>query len=245
VRHGRKWHRPGLHAVVTHRLGAWAQEASGPLRLLAKLVHGLLYLVTRNVYGIELPAKAKVGRRLLIGHQGGIVVAEAAEIGDDVLIRQNVTIGALVSRGPTPVIGNRVEIGAGAVVAGGVEIGDDAVVGPNALVLEDVPAGGRALAPPAKILAPGAEEIPSRRRHRPVPRLDLEGLLTVVREALSDEPVDAVTPLLSSGVVDSLNAVVLIAAVEDAYGVALRPDDLNVDVFDTPADLLRLLEERR
>jgi serine O-acetyltransferase len=242
-RHGRKWHRTGFHAVAVYRLGALKERLEGPARLPVALLHGVLYLVVRNVYGIELPSKTRVGRRLEIGHQGGIVVAEAAVIGDDVTIRQNVTIGALESRGPTPVIGNGVEIGAGAVVVGGVTVGDGALIGPNAVVTDDVPPGGRAVAPPARIFGPGAEARSTAAAAAPRP-LELDALLDVLRGALRDTDLDPETPLLSAGIVDSLNAAVLLTALEEAYGERMRPEDLDVEVFDTPAELLALLRER-
>ena len=73
-------------------------------------------------------------------------------IGDDVVIRQGVTIGLRTTgRRGAPVIGNRVDIGAGAKLLGNIRIGDDAVIGANAVVLCDVPAGALAVGVPAVI----------------------------------------------------------------------------------------------
>jgi serine O-acetyltransferase len=103
--------------------------------------------------GIELPCEARVGRRLRIEHFGGIIVSGDAVIGDDVVIRQGVTIGLKRAheRG-APVIGNRVDIGAGAKLLGAITIGDDAVIGANAVVIKDVPAGALAVGIPARII---------------------------------------------------------------------------------------------
>jgi MFS family permease len=82
-----------------------------------------------------------------------------AQIGDDCVLRQNVTIGQF-NRGRkrtppyAPKIGNGVEVGAGAVVVGGITVGDGTRIGPNAVVMTDIPPGGSAFAGPAKIMQP-------------------------------------------------------------------------------------------
>jgi len=157
----RHWERPGFHALVVFRFGTWAQQQQGALRLLSSVVYRVLYTFVRNIYSVELPRGTKVGRRLWIPHPAGIVISYQAEIGDDCLILQNVTIGLGGHRGArkrppphAPRIGNNVEIGAGAVLMGGINVGDGARIGPNAVVMTDVPAGGTAFAAPAKILKP-------------------------------------------------------------------------------------------
>ena len=152
---GRDPSRPGLHAVLVYRFGFWQRGLPKAARFFLYPVYMLMYWFVRNVYGIELPATARVGRRFRIAHQSGIVVHLFAEIGDDCIIRQNVTMGAAGDdwrRGPT--LGNRVEIGAGAVIIGDVTIGDDVRIGPNAVVMTSVPAGSRVVTTPARIIPP-------------------------------------------------------------------------------------------
>lgn len=154
------WERAGFHALAVYRLGVWANGHKGLSGLLANAFYRLLFGLIRNVYSIELPRDTKIGQRLWIPHPAGIVITGQAEIGDDCLILQNVTIGlgglgGRKRRGPfAPRIGNGVEIGAGAVVIGGITVGDGARIGPNAVVWTDVPAGGTAFATPAKIMKP-------------------------------------------------------------------------------------------
>jgi len=155
------WERPGFHALVVFRFGTWAQQQRGALRMMSGVVYRVLYAFVRNIYSVELPRGTKVGRRLWIPHPAGIVISHRAEIGDDCLILQNVTIGLGGHRGArkrppphAPRIGNDVEIGAGAVLMGGITVGDGARIGPNAVVMTDVPAGGTAYAAPAKVLKP-------------------------------------------------------------------------------------------
>jgi serine O-acetyltransferase len=238
ARHGRKWHRPGFHAVAVYRLGVRAARLPRPLRRAALALHGLLYFVTRNLYGIELPAAATVGRRFLVGHQSGIVIADDAVIGDDCLIRQNVTIGATTGGGGSPVIGDFVEIGAGAVLAGAIRVGDGAVIGPNAVVTTDVAPGAVLLAPPPRVLLGG----PSARADGAAPTADgaptLDRTLDVIVDSLAlPERPDAAAPLISSGIVDSFNVVVLLTALEEAFGIEIPAEEVSADSFDTPEQI--------
>jgi serine O-acetyltransferase len=106
------------------------------------------------MYGIEIPYSAKLGRRVIVEHQGGIVVHGNAEIGDDTIIRQGVTIGNKNLDEPldAPKIGARVNIGAGAKILGKLSIGDDAAVGANAVVVGDVAPGTTVVGIPAREL---------------------------------------------------------------------------------------------
>ncbi len=113
-----------------------------------------LYRYIRNHYGIEVYYSTKIGRRVVFGHQNGIVIHPFAEIGDDCLIRQNVTIGA-AKQGPgreAPKLGAGVRVGCGAVIVGDVTIGEGAIIGPNAVVMTDVPAGATVFAENPRIM---------------------------------------------------------------------------------------------
>ena len=109
------------------------------------------------MYGIELPYSAQIGRRVVIEHQGGIVVHGATTIGDGTIIRQGCTFGirSLDRLDEAPTIGRDVNIGAGAVIIGDVKVGDGASIGANAVVLQDVPPGALAVGIPAKLVASG------------------------------------------------------------------------------------------
>jgi serine acetyltransferase len=78
---------------------------------------------------------------VFLPHPFGIVVSSGVELGEDVVIGHQVTIGNRGGVMSAPKIGHRVYIGAGAKILGPVTIGDDAVVGANAVVTKDVPAG--------------------------------------------------------------------------------------------------------
>lgn len=114
---------------------------------------GVLYRVLVEwVLTVEIPWGTVVGRRLRVFHGAGIVVNDRTVLGDDVTLRQNVTLGNVRPDGPCPVVGDRVELGAGCIVLGGIRIGDDARVGAGAVVTKDVPAGATVVGNPARIL---------------------------------------------------------------------------------------------
>ena len=152
---------PGFQALLAYRLGVWSNGLENRvLRGPPRLLHRFLSLIARNLYGIQLSAHTRIGRRLRIAHQHGIVISGAAVIGDDCLIRHGVTIGLLggarTGRSATgaPRLGDRVEVGVGAVLIGPIRIGDDAVIGPNAVVMTHVPAGAIVASPQSRIVAP-------------------------------------------------------------------------------------------
>lgn len=156
IRHDRTITKPGLWAVIIYRLGRRISTMPKVLRLPLMLVHRPAFWFVRNCCGIELPHTAQVGRRFLIGHQSGIVIHHHAVIGDDCLVRQNVTIGAGAAwnADKAPQLGNGVEVGAGAVIIGPVKIGDNVRIGPNAVVTTNIPAGSIVVVPPPRVIVP-------------------------------------------------------------------------------------------
>ena len=149
---------PGLHAVIWHR-GSHALWRNG-LRLPARFVAHLGRFFT----GIEIHPAAKLGRRLIIDHGLGVVIGETAEIGDDVYLYHQVTLGGTSSdRGKRhPTLGNGVIVGAGAKILGAITIGDNARVGANAVVVQAVAANETVVGIPARPV----ERDPKRRAMR-------------------------------------------------------------------------------
>ena len=154
--------RQGLWVMAVYRFGRWRYGITQPwLRVPLSFAYKVLKLASQILTGIDLPCEVRVGRRLLIEHFGGIIVSGDTVLGDDVVIRNGVTIGLKrTGEKGAPVIGNRVDIGTGAKVLGAITIGDDVVIGANAVVLTDVPANSLAVGVPARIIprkpSPGA-----------------------------------------------------------------------------------------
>ncbi len=137
---------PGLHAVGIHGVSSFFWRRG--LFTLARFISHLGRFLT----GIEIHPGAKLGRRLIIDHGLGVVIGETAEIGDDVYIYHQVTLGGTsAERGKRhPTIGNDVIIGAGAKVLGNILVGDGARIGSNAVVVAPVPAGTTVVGIPAR-----------------------------------------------------------------------------------------------
>ena len=153
--HGRDWTKPGFRAVAVQRFGVWRMTIKSKLlRAPLSMLYRAMYRRVRNNYGIDLPYTVQLGRRVVIEHQGAIVVHGYCWIGDDSIIRQGVTLGNRHLERPfdAPKLGDRVNVGAGAKILGAVLIGNDANIGANAVVLSDIPPGETAVGIPAKII---------------------------------------------------------------------------------------------
>ena len=156
VAHGRDWTRPGFRSMAVYRFGVWRMKLKQPLRAPLSVLYRWLFRRCRNGYGIEIPYSARIGRRVVIEHQSGIVIHGNSEVGDDCIIRQGCTLGnkSLDRPHDAPRLGKRVNVGAGAKILGAVSVGDDAIVGANSVVLRDVPPGMIAVGLPAMNIAP-------------------------------------------------------------------------------------------
>ena len=146
--------RQGLWTMMVYRFGRWRYGVRPALlRKPLSFLYTFAKVGGQVLTGIDLPCETQVGRRLRFEHFGGIIISGDTVIGDDVVIRNGVTIGLKRTHEPgAPVIGNRVDIGAGAKILGRISIGDDAVIGANAVVLSDVPPGAVAVGIPARII---------------------------------------------------------------------------------------------
>jgi len=139
---------PGVHATINHWTAHWLWRRK--LRFLARIVSQW----SRFWTGVEIHPGAKIGRRLVIDHGMGIVIGETAELGDDVLLYQGVTLGGTgKDQGKRhPTIGNNVLVGSGAKILGPFTVGDGARIAANAVVLKEVPAGSTAVGVPARVV---------------------------------------------------------------------------------------------
>jgi serine O-acetyltransferase len=152
---------PGFWILQFHRFGMWARgQRSAILRIPLTVIHVFLVRLSEILWGISIGVNAKVGRRCVIEHFGGIVIHSGAVIGDDVRIQHGVTIGNKLPTRPldAPVLGDRIYIGAGAKVLGRIRIGNDVSIGANAVVIADVPSNSTAVGVPARIIKRNARE---------------------------------------------------------------------------------------
>jgi serine O-acetyltransferase len=126
---------PGFHAILAHRL------AHNLYRWRVPLVPRVISQISRFFTGIEIHPGATIGRRFFIDHGMGVVIGETAEIGDDVLLYQGVTLGGTGNETGKrhPTLGNHVVVGTGAKVLGNIKVGDHVRIGAGSVVVHPVP----------------------------------------------------------------------------------------------------------
>jgi serine O-acetyltransferase len=139
---------PGFHAVLFHRLAHRLHTAGVPL--LPRAISQL----SRFLTGIEIHPGATIGRRFFIDHGMGVVIGETAEIGDDVLLYQGVTLGGTGNEQGKrhPTIGNIVVVGTGAKVLGSIRIGDHVKIGAGSVVVRPVPDHSTVVGVPGRVV---------------------------------------------------------------------------------------------
>jgi serine O-acetyltransferase len=144
---------PGFHAILMHRLAHKLYIWGIPL------VPRILSQVSRFFTGIEIHPGATIGRRFFIDHGMGVVIGETAEIGDDCLLYQGVTLGGTGNeKGKRhPTLGNGVVVGTGAKVLGGIRIGDYVKVGAGSVVVHPVPDHSTVVGIPGRVVRTRAE----------------------------------------------------------------------------------------
>jgi serine O-acetyltransferase len=125
----------GVQAVLMHRVAHALHDGGIPL------LPGALANLSRVVTGVEIHPAAQVGDALFIDHGAGVVIGETAEIGDNVTLYQQVTLGGTgFARGKRhPTVEDDVVIGSGAKLLGPIKVGRAAKVGANSVVIHDVP----------------------------------------------------------------------------------------------------------
>ena len=144
---------PGVKAIFFHKIAHFFSLAK--FDLIAKIISQF----SRFLTGIEIHPKAKIGKNLFIDHGMGVVIGETSNIGDNVTIYHNVTLGGIspsinteeqrdLKRHPT--LQDNVVIGSGAQILGPVVIGRNSLIGANAVVTKDVPEKSIMVGIPAK-----------------------------------------------------------------------------------------------
>ena len=144
---------PGVKAVFFHQISNFFYKAG--FDLIARIISQTIRFFT----GIEIHPGAKIGKNLFIDHGMGVVIGETSEIGNNVTIYHNVTLGGSSpsidserqrheKRHPT--IGHDVVIGSGAQIIGPIKVGNNSRIAANAVVVKDVPENATMVGIPAR-----------------------------------------------------------------------------------------------
>lgn len=139
---------PGVWSLAFHRVAHRLYRAR--LFFLARAVNHFSRFLTGN----DIHPGARIGKRFFIDH-GFTVIGETAEIGDDVTLYQNVTLGGTdpangIAGKRHPTLSDGVIVGSGAQVLGPIVVGEGARIGANAVVTKTVPRGATMVGIPAR-----------------------------------------------------------------------------------------------
>lgn len=139
---------PGLKAIMAHRVAHWLWTHD--LKLVARVISQISRFFTQ----IEIHPGARIGEGFFIDHGNGVVIGETAEIGDNVTIYHQVTLGGSgKEKGKRhPTIGNNVVIGNGARVLGSFTVGDNSRIGAGSVVLRAVPPDSTVVGNPGRFV---------------------------------------------------------------------------------------------
>ena len=139
---------PGFQAIFIHRFthSLWKYKLPILPRLLSQ--------INRSLTGIEIHPGAKIGKKVFIDHGMGVVIGETAEIGDNCLLYQGVTLGGTgKSHGKRhPTLKRNVVIGAGAKVLGSITIGANTRIGAGSVVVRSVESNSTVVGVPGRVV---------------------------------------------------------------------------------------------
>jgi len=144
---------PGVKAIFFYKIANFFAIAK--FDLIARIISQLARFLT----GIEIHPKAKIGKNLFIDHGMGVVIGETSEIGNNVTLYHNVTLGGIapsinsndqrnMKRHPT--LKDNVVVGSGAQILGPITIRKNKLIDSNSVVTKHVPAKSVMAGIPAK-----------------------------------------------------------------------------------------------
>ena len=138
---------PGFHAIFWHRINHVLWKLGVPF------IPRLFSHIARFLTGIEIHPAAKIGPGFFIDHGMGVVIGETAEVGENCLLYQGVTLGGTgKEKGKRhPTLKNNVVVGAGAKVLGAITVGNNVIIGANSVILKPVPDNAICVGVPGRI----------------------------------------------------------------------------------------------
>lgn len=145
----------GFHALVLYRFAHFLHVHR--YKLLARIVSAFAKFLT----GVEIHPAARIGYGVVIDHGEGVVIGETAEVGNNVLIYQGVTLGGTgKDKGKRhPTVEDGVMLCSGAKVLGPFTVGKNARIGAGSIVLKEVPPNATVVGIPGKVVRINGERI--------------------------------------------------------------------------------------
>ena len=139
---------PGFQAIFMHRFTHKLWNLKFPL------VPRILSQVNRSLTGIEIHPGAKIGKKVFIDHGMGVVIGETAEIGNNCLLYQGVTLGGTgKNHGKRhPTLEENVVVGAGAKVLGSITVGANTRIGAGSVVVRSVKGNSTVVGVPGRVV---------------------------------------------------------------------------------------------
>ncbi len=150
-----EWNEPSYIVVILYRAARGIRKLPRwlfPIKLVLNILIVPFYAFFSILFGISIPRGAEIGPGLRIYHYGTIVINPRAVIGKNFSIHHGCTIGVKSSYYDQVIVGDNVTMGAGAKVLGNIRIGNNVTIGANAVVLADVPDNSIAVGIPARII---------------------------------------------------------------------------------------------
>jgi len=139
---------PGFQAIFMHRFTHKLWKLKFPL------IPRILSQINRSLTGIEIHPGAKIGKKVFIDHGMGVVIGETAEIGNNCLLYQGVTLGGTgKSHGKRhPTLEENVVVGAGAKVLGSITVGANTRIGAGSVVVRSVKGNSTVVGVPGRVV---------------------------------------------------------------------------------------------
>ena len=204
---------PGLHAILIQRFTHKLWQTTNPT---ARLVARAICQIGRFITGIEIHPGARIGARVFIDHGAAVVVGETAEVGDDCVIYQGVTLGAQAAarmgaasrdKKRHPTLGKAVIVGSGAQVLGSITVGANAQIASGSIVVKEVPENSVVVGVPGRMIMRDGLKVQD-----PMPDIEAEAIkalrdrtimlerqiarLNLALKNSSPEPFDATPPVV-------------------------------------------------
>jgi len=138
----------GYKALCSHRYAYWFWTHNHK-----KIAFKIAYL-SKIKTGIDIHPAATIGTGVFIDHGVGLVIGETAEVGNNCVLYQGVTLGGTGKETGKrhPTLEEGVMVSAGAKVLGSVRIGAHSRIGAGSVVLKDVPPYSTVVGVPGRVV---------------------------------------------------------------------------------------------